>query len=530
MFKRILPTILALFICISVLPALAVAAEPAAVGATYKDGIVTVVGSNFNGGEEYTLRVVNQKTSSIVAMGQTVSDPAGGISASITTGPLGTLSDYKFYVNRQDGSLAVQSNINLSQGGGGESPGGGNSSGPGNQGGDKEEIQITVDGNIVKVAIKGTVDPATGKVIVNITPEAAANLIGNVKKLEAQGRSATVEINVNASSSDEPVQIVFPREALNELSRDTMANLKINAGIGSIVFDTKAVKNMNAGPAGDIRLEVKKTDNVMDRPAYDFSLMAGSSPLSKLQEGKAIISIPYTLRPGEDANAIVVNQIDEANGTMKTVRGVYNAGTGTVDFAINQLSKYAIVHNKVIFTDVAAEAWYNRAITFTAARGIVLGTGDNKFSPDAPLTRGQFIVMLMRAYGVSPEENPADNFDDAGNTYYSNYLAAAKRNHITLGVGNNKFAPELEISREEMFTLLYRAMEVLDEDMTSDTPGALSNFSDAGEISRYAQDAMNKFVSSGVVAGSYGKLNPKGRSDRAQIAQVLYNIHSKVGA
>jgi hypothetical protein len=55
--------------------------------------------------------------------------------------------------------------------------------------------------------------------------------------------------------------------------------------------------------------------------------------------------------------------------------------------------------------------------------------------------------MLIRAYGISPDDNPADNFVDAGNTYYTGYLAAAKRLGITKGIGDNQFAPEQAITR-----------------------------------------------------------------------------------
>ena len=79
------------------------------------------------------------------------------------------------------------------------------------------------------------------------------------------------------------------------------------------------------------------------------------------------------------------------------------------------------------------------------------------------LTRGQFIVMLMRAYGIQADQRSTDNFSDAGNAYYTNYLAVAKRLGITTGVGNNKFAPDNEISRQDMFTLLYRTLDILGE-------------------------------------------------------------------
>lgn len=58
----------------------------------------------------------------------------------------------------------------------------------------------------------------------------------------------------------------------------------------------------------------------------------------------------------------------------------------------------------------------------------------------------QFIVLLMNAYSIAPDAKPADNFADAGDTWYTGYLAAAKRLGISAGVGNNMFAPGKEIN------------------------------------------------------------------------------------
>lgn len=107
---------------------------------------------------------------------------------------------------------------------------------------------------------------------------------------------------------------------------------------------------------------------------------------------------------------------------------------------MTRVNHYMINSNKVSFNDVSDTAWYASAVTFLAARGITSGTTATTFSPDASLTRGQFITMLLRAYSISPDANPTDNFADAGNTYYTGYLTAAKRMGITSGIGDNKFA------------------------------------------------------------------------------------------
>ncbi|HEX2927011.1 MAG TPA: S-layer homology domain-containing protein, partial [Ruminiclostridium sp.] len=207
--------------------------------------------------------------------------------------------------------------------------------------------------------------------------------------------------------------------------------------------------------------------------------------------------------------------------------GVYDADTGKVTFMTDNIAQYVVGYNKVTFNDVKENAWYGDAVTFLAARDITTGKGDNNFGPNDKLTRGQFLVMLMNAYGQKPDENSKDNFADAGNAYYTGYLAVAKRLGISEGIGENKFAPNKEITRQEMITLLYKALKLMDEQPTGNNGKALTDFSDNGAIAPWAKDAMSAFVEAGIVVGSDNKLTPSATTNRAQLAQVLFNLLSR---
>ena len=135
--------------------------------------------------------------------------------------------------------------------------------------------------------------------------------------------------------------------------------------------------------------------------------------------------------------------------------------------------------------------------------------------------------MLMRSYDISPDTDPTDNFSDAGNTYYTGYLAAAKRLGISAGVGNNKYMPEKEIIRQEMFTLLYNALKVIDRLPQGISGRVLSEFRDADQIAPWAGKAMASLVESGIIAGSGGRLTPANTATREEMAQLLYNLLSK---
>lgn len=173
------------------------------------------------------------------------------------------------------------------------------------------------------------------------------------------------------------------------------------------------------------------------------------------------------------------------------------------------------------FSDVLPGAWYYTAVTYLAEKGITSGTAPGIFSPDAALTRAQFLVLLMRAYDIAPDAAGTDNFADAGISYYTGYLAAAKRLGLAGGVGSNLYLPEAVITRQDMFVLLYNTLVRLGK-LPAGTASPL--FTDGGLVAPYAEGAVTALASCGVVTGSGGFVDPYGRSTRAQLATLLYRL------
>ncbi len=262
-----------------------------------------------------------------------------------------------------------------------------------------------------------------------------------------------------------------------------------------------------------------------NRPVYDLSVTSGRKTIAQF-DGAVKVFLPYALAEGEDENAIVAYYVN-ADGELELMRNCYyDFETEALVFTTSHFSTYAVGYNKIAFSDVSDLAWYSDAVTYLAARGVTSGTTEDTFSPDATLSRGQFITLLLRAYDIAPDDSSSDNFIDAGNTYYTGYLATAKRLTISSGVGDNQFAPEKAITREEMFTLLYNALTVMEQLPEGDSGSSLSDFTDRASISTYAQEAMEYLVKTGVVSGNKGYLSPKATTTRAQMVQVLYNLLS----
>jgi len=175
---------------------------------------------------------------------------------------------------------------------------------------------------------------------------------------------------------------------------------------------------------------------------------------------------------------------------------------------------------KLTFSDVSESDWFYTAVKFAFLKGITNGVSESLFAPNDKVTRGQFITMLCRAYEIP--ERSGDNFSDAGNTWYTGYLAVAKQLGISNGVGNNNFAPDKEITREEMVMLMYNYWKSINRvDNSTNSLG----FADNDIISDWAKKGIAYMNSKGYINGKDNNLfDPKGSATRAEIVQLMCNI------
>ena len=108
------------------------------------------------------------------------------------------------------------------------------------------------------------------------------------------------------------------------------------------------------------------------------------------------------------------------------------------------------------FTDVAANAYYCKAVLWAVENGITTGTSATTFSPGAPCTRAQGVTFLWRANGRKAASAAASFTDVASDAYYAPAVAWAAEQNVTGGVGNGLFSPDTTCTRAQIVSMLYR--------------------------------------------------------------------------
>ena len=173
------------------------------------------------------------------------------------------------------------------------------------------------------------------------------------------------------------------------------------------------------------------------------------------------------------------------------------------------------------FADVSSSDWFYNDVRYVYEKGIMDGTGADRFSPNAPLTRAMIVTILYRMAG-SPSVSGSSNFTDvAAGKWFAKAVAWAAANGIVNGYGSGLFGPNDPVTREQLAAILYRY--AVYGGMTAVTlEENLGSFADTAQLSAYAIQAMNWAVGQGLINGSGSNLVPKAQATRAQVAAIIH--------
>lgn len=172
------------------------------------------------------------------------------------------------------------------------------------------------------------------------------------------------------------------------------------------------------------------------------------------------------------------------------------------------------------FTDVKESDWFSGAVKYVTEKGLFNGTGNGAFSPQVGMNRAMLVTVLWRLDGSPAVTGGAGFADVAQDRYYATAVKWASQNSIVNGVTVDSFAPESYVTREQIAAMIYRYAQYRGTDISSsETLGA---YSDAADISGWAQPAVKWAVGRGVMSGmTDSTIRPGNTATRAQVAAML---------
>ena len=176
------------------------------------------------------------------------------------------------------------------------------------------------------------------------------------------------------------------------------------------------------------------------------------------------------------------------------------------------------------YRDVDTSAWYHEAVDYVLVNGLMSGYGNGVFGPNDHLSRAQLCQILYNKEGRPAVTGSSVFTDVAGTAWYANAVIWANTNGIVGGYGGGLFGPDDPITREQLAAILWRYAG------SPESSHSLDAFTDAGQISDWARDAMQWANENGVLNGDgSGHLIPRSNATRAHVAQMIQNFLENIG-
>ncbi|WP_239618641.1 glycosyl hydrolase 53 family protein [Cohnella mopanensis] len=367
----------------------------------------------------------------------------------------------------------------------------------------------------------------TGKIAVNVPVEQLQSATQNTE-------NNTVRIEVKPPAGTNEVQVSLPSASVMQAGQDGIKVIVMDTGLATLSIQPDLLKSKGATASGNLQLTVSKVDSAIlrdgvrsrvgDNEVFDFNLLLDGKPIRDFNGNEVQVAIPYTLKPAENPNQVVVYFIND-QGQLEIVKnGKYNPTTGKVEFKAKHFSKYMAAHVAVTFNDLGSHAWAKEAIGALAAREAIKGIGNGQFGPKGDVSRAEFIAMLIRAFDLEANNATTTLKDVPKGAWYFNQVAIAQQLGIVDGKPDGSLGAADRITREDMAVIAFKATKHLGIDLSS---GSIEgSFKDRSQVSPYAVNAVNAMFHAGLIKGvADGRFAPLEHCSRAEAAMIIYRLY-----
>lgn len=362
-------------------------------------------------------------------------------------------------------------------------------------------ISTLTNGNInaYGVNIPYTLNNNTHVLSIDLT---TANLNEIIK---AAGENKTIAINVGTRAGLKELTVSFPPAWF---AQHTDISFPVQSSIGGFTLSNNLAKQF-------------PTQNA----AATVSVEHGSLIFSAKQSGKAVswsdsnalvgIYMPYTPPKDIDTNAIVL--YNKTSGDV-VAHSFYSGGN--VYAMVSANGTYDAKISAGGFSDTQSH-WAESDILFASSHGLISGTSTADFSPNAAITRADFVLALGRLSGADVSGYKTSSFSDvASNNPAMPYIEWAVANKILQGTGNGKFGPNQIITREQMAVVMGAYATATGQTLPKLYTAV--TFADNGKISAYAKDAVKAMQQAGIIQSKGNNLfAPQSSVTRAEAAATL---------
>lgn len=325
-------------------------------------------------------------------------------------------------------------------------------------------------------------------------------------------------LNMKFSPSGSAVKIICKDGSINAGVYGITVTASTESGVLSRQFKLTVAED------GDSSSNTDSGSDAQDKTEKSISLSStsGGKISADKTTAKSGETVNVTLLPEENYTASGLD-ITDSNGNKisaaKSGEGKYSFTMPAEDVKVEGVftpKKQNEGQSSVPFSDVKEDSWYSGAVSYVFEKGLMKGIDGSKFAPDDTLSRAMITQILYNKDG-NPEPSGSVRFNDVvGGTWYESSVKWAASKGIIGGYPGGDFGPNDYITREQLSVILWRYSG------SPQSNADISKFTDASNVSSYAQTALKWAVENGIISGmGDGTLNPAGNASRAQVASVI---------
>ncbi|MDW0116324.1 S8 family serine peptidase [Sporosarcina thermotolerans] len=337
--------------------------------------------------------------------------------------------------------------------------------------------------------------------------------------------SAKVTIMIDDAAGNSSETVLFERDALGVKLSVTPTELKlVETHQAKLTVTETTITSDEKTTVKDVTTEAKY------KVADESIITVSEGTVKANKAGKTTITVSY----GNSEPVTIDVQVDKApvivvpGPSIPPIvippapgGGTPEAGKPSQEKPAEEKPKEEKPTTPPAFTDIA-NTFAAKEINVLAAKGIVQGKTATEFGANAQISRAEFAVLLARALDLSLKEYEG-KFSDVNTSKKWAFagVEAAARAGIVNGTADGKFNPDAPIKREEIATMIMRAIDYRDKAKLANVE-KLGNFGDHGSIGSFAIESVYKAAAIGIIKGNNGYFNPKNNATRAEAAVMLY--------
>jgi hypothetical protein len=370
-----------------------------------------------------------------------------------------------------------------------------------------------------------------------IKPEESA-IAGALQKLTEDNKSALV-LKSMSDKNIEASKLVITSNVLSSIAGSKVSQVAFETPLNRISLERETIDLLEElaaqqGGSEDITIvctrrslesypdELKKL--IGNRPVFDFAIMVGDKNLRDITSTPAALALELYDMPAEASSV----DADQIVGAYITEDGKYELiplsalKDGKLVIRTSHNSMYGGLYNHVQFDDVSG--WAKDYVEFLSARGVINGKGNNKFFPGNNITRAEFVKIIAAVAGADTSKFVKSSFRDvAASSWYAPYVEWAYTEGLISGTGNGMFAPNKNITREDMAVVIRKFADKLGYKLPE--LYMENTFSDYSRMSGYAAPSIRVIQKAGIMDGkSDGLFAPKDYSTRGEVAKVVTKL------